>query len=176
MAKTNGAKKTKVEPNQVLSEKQRRKLVKILKVLLADESLLYIKLRNYHWNIIGPYFYSLHAAFEHQFYDIADLADEIAERIRQYGDNAPGTMDEFIQTARLRETPGIYPDAWTMVGNLAADHEAIIRYLREDVDKIGAESGDVGVMDLLTGLLQRHEKMAWVLRACLEGHTVSSDD
>lgn len=165
MTKTNGANTVEITPDLGLNEKPPKGVVKILKTLLADESVLYAKLRNYHWNITGVDFYPLHAAFESQFREIADVADDVAERIRQYGANAPGTMDEFIRKTRLGEEPGVYPDSRTMVVNLVADHEIIIRCLREDIEKIE----DVGAADLMTGLLQRHEKMAWMLRACLEG-------
>jgi starvation-inducible DNA-binding protein len=168
MSKTNGAKTVEVEPNQALTEKRQNGVVKSLKVLLADESVLYLKLRNYHWNVTGVNFYPLHMAFEEQLNKIADVIDEVAERIRQYGAKAPGTMAEFIRKARLGEEPGVYPDARTMVANLVTDHEAIVGYLREDIKKIDEVSGDVGVVDLLTALLQQHQKMAWMLRMYLE--------
>src|SRR5690349_3125097 len=100
MSKSNGAKPVGIEPDQELVEKQPRVVVKILKVLLADESVLYARLRNYHWNVTGANFFSLHIAFASQFYEIAILTDEVAERIRQYGTHAPGTMDEFIRKSR----------------------------------------------------------------------------
>ena len=176
MEKTNGVKTLKIESDQELIEKRQQGVVKILKVLLADELVLYTRLRNYHWNVIGEHFYSLHAAFESQFYEIADVTDVVAERIRQYGAFAPGTMGEFIQKAHLSETPGVYPDAWTMVANLVADHDAIIHFLREYIATISEESGDVGAVDLLTGLLQQHEKMAWMLRMYLEVETIVSEE
>ena len=77
-------------------------------------------------------------------------------------------MDEFIRKSRLSEAPGVYPDARTMVKNLVTDHEVIIRFLVADIEGIGEKSGDVGVVDLLTGILQQHEKMAWMLRMFLE--------
>ncbi len=169
MSKTNGAKTVEIEAIQELTEKKPRGLIKILKGLLADESVLYAKLRNYHWNVTGVNFYPLHAAFEAQFHEIADMTDDIAERIRQYGANAPGTMEEFIQKARLSETPGIYPDAQTMVANLVSDHQAMIGFLNAGIESIGEKSADVGVIDLLTSHLQQHQKMTWMLRMCLEG-------
>jgi starvation-inducible DNA-binding protein len=170
MAKTNGTKMAESKTEQELSEKQPGKgMLKVLRVLLADESVLYAKLRKYHWNVTGVNFYALHAAFEGQFRKIAAMSDEIAERIRQYGAIAPGTLEEFIRYTRLSEEPGVYTDGRTMVANLATDHETIIRFLGEDIEKIGAESGNVGVVDLLTNLMQRHQKMAWMLRMYLEG-------
>lgn len=176
MAKTNGAKTAELERSQELTEKQQWGVAKFLKVLLATESVLYTRLRNYHWNVTGVNFYALHAAFEDQFNEIADMTDELAERIRQYGVNAPGTMDEFIRKSRLSEAPGVYPDARTMVKNLTADHEAIVRFLRADIETIGEKFGDIGAVDLLTGHLQKHEKMAWMLRMYLDGQTVVRED
>jgi starvation-inducible DNA-binding protein len=172
MAKTNGVNTVEIALDQALTEKPPKGVVKVLKVLLADESVLYTKLRNYHWNVTGVSFYALHTAFEGQFNEIADVADDVAERIRQYGAHAPGTMDEFVRKTRLTEESGVYPDARTMVTNLVTDHETIIRCLREDIEKID----DVGAIDLLTSLLQQHEKMAWMLRMCLEGQPVISDE
>jgi starvation-inducible DNA-binding protein len=168
MSKSNGVKSPEITSNQGLTEKQAESVVKVLKVLLADESVLYTKLRNYHWNVTGVNFYALHAAFESQFYEIADIADDVAERIRQYGSHAPGTMDEFIRKAHLSEAPDVYPDARTMVTNLVTDHESVIRFLREEIETISEKPGDAGAVDLLTRLLQQHEKMTWMLRMCLE--------
>ncbi len=143
-------------------------MLNILSKLLADEMVLYAKLRNYHWNVTGPHFHSLHEMFEDQYTQIAEVVDEVAERIRQYGANAPGTLAEFIQLTRLSEHPGTYPNAKTMVGNAVADHESLIRFLRADIEEIDDEADDVGAEDLLTGLLQQHQKMAWMLRTYLE--------
>ncbi len=158
-----------IKPDLGLNDSAQQIVVDILKVLLADESLLYIKLRNYHWNVTGTEFFPLHAAFEEQYEKLADVIDDVAERIRQYGVMTPGTMDEFIKSSRLNEQPGVYPNARTMVANLLADHESIIRYLREDIEKIDDDADDVGAEDLLTAILQDHQKMAWMLRAYLEG-------
>lgn len=166
MPKTH-AEKT-VEIDHELTEKQPNSVVKSLKVLLADESVLYTRLRNYHWNVTGVDFYALHAAFEDQLDDIAVVIDDIAERIRQLGVHAPGTMDEFIRKARLEEDPRVYPDARTMVANLVADHESVVLFLRNDIKQMTHESGDVGVIDLLTTILQQHQKMAWMLWMYLE--------
>lgn len=142
----------------------------ILKTLLADEVVLYTKLRNYHWNVNGPHFYPLHQLFEAQYDEVAEIIDEVAERIRQFGVAAPGTLAEFQEMARLKEQPGEAPTAMTMVATLAADHEALVRYLREDIETVDDEADEVGVEDLLTGLLQQHQKMAWMLRATAEAN------
>jgi starvation-inducible DNA-binding protein len=140
----------------------------ILKTLLADEVILYTRLRNYHWNVNGPHFYPLHQLFEAQYDEVEDIIDDVAERIRQFGVTAPGTLAEFQQMARLKEQPGEVPAAMAMVATLAADHEALVRFLREDIETIDDEADEVGVEDLLTGLLQQHQKMAWMLRATAE--------
>ncbi|HEX2906956.1 MAG TPA: DNA starvation/stationary phase protection protein [Phototrophicaceae bacterium] len=151
-----------------LDEKSVADVVSILRVLLADEFVLYTKLRNYHWNVTGPNFRELHLLFEEQYDELAEIIDETAERIRQYGETAPGTLEEFKELTRLTEEPGVSPGWQTMVGNACADHEALVRFLREDIERIDDEADDVGVEDLLTGYLQQHQKMAWLLRAHLE--------
>lgn len=151
-----------------LSDDARHVVINVLKTLLADEFVLYTKLRNYHWNVTGPHFKALHALFEEQYDDLAEIIDETAERIRQFGEMSPGTMAEFLQAARLTEQPGIYPDWQTMVSSAQADHEALVRALREDIETIDDDADEVGVEDLLTGFLQQHQKMAWMLRAHLE--------
>lgn len=156
-------------PQLGLSDEVRLGLADMFKRLLADEMVLYTKLRNYHWNVTGPTFAMLHELFEEQYTELADVIDDIAERIRQYGVMAPGTLAEFQQLARLSEHPGEYPDARTMVANLVADHEALVRTLREDEETMDDDYEDVGAQDFVTGLLQRHQKMAWLLRAHLEG-------
>ncbi len=143
-------------------------VVDILKPLVADEVILYTKLRNYHWNVTGPEFKPLHALFEEQYDEVADIIDELAERIRQHGEKAPGTLAEFTAMARLTEEPGVYPTAATMIAKLEADHEALVRQMRADIEKIDDEADEVGAEDLLTGILQQHQKMAWMLRAHLE--------
>ena len=93
--------------------------------------------------------------------------DEVAERIRSVGHNTPATMAEYTDIARLEEHPNDYPDAGTMIANLLADHEAVIRQLREDIDTTADKLHDLGTSDFLTGLMEKHEKMAWMLRAYL---------
>jgi len=169
MAKTNGVKTMELKPNLGVSKNQQQDVTSILKIVLADEAILYQKLRNYHWNVTGPQFFSLHKAFEDQYKEIADVVDEVAERIRQFGVFAPGTLEEFKQITRLGEQPGVVPDARTMVANLVADHESVIRNLRGDIEMIDKKDDEVGAADLLIGILQQHQKMAWMLRMVLEG-------
>ncbi len=172
MAKANGTKTAKVierTPDLGISQNQQQDVATILKIVLADEALIYQKLRNYHWNVTGPHFFELHSALEEQYDEIADVVDEVAERIRQFGVFAPGTLEEFKQITRMSEEPGVYPDARTMVANLVADHESVVRNLRGDIEMIDKKDDEVGAVDLLTGILQQHQKMAWMLRMYLEG-------
>ncbi|MEM2920157.1 MAG: DNA starvation/stationary phase protection protein [Candidatus Nitrosocaldus sp.] len=151
-----------------LSKDSREGTIKILRVLLADEYILYTKTKNYHWNVTGSDFNELHEFFGKQYEELDDIVDEIAERIRQLGGYATGTLTEFISTARIKEEPSKYPDARGMLSNLLSDHEHIIRSIRVDADMVADEYHDMGTNDFLIGLMQKHEKMAWMLRAYLE--------
>ena len=129
--------------------------------------MLYTKTRNYHWNVIGLQFNDLHKFFESQYEALDDIVDEVAERARSLGGRAAGTLEEFRKTARLGEEPGVVPAARDMIATLLADHEALTRTLRADVDTVTNKFNDVGTADFLTGLLEQHEKMAWMLRSFL---------
>jgi starvation-inducible DNA-binding protein len=155
-----------------LSEQQRDGVVKILNSLLSDEYLLYTKTRNYHWNVLGPQFNDLHKFFEEQYTELTEVVDDVAERARSLGGWAFGTLQEFAQHTRLKEHPGHYPNAREMIGNLLADHETIIRQLRMDLETCAERYHDMGTNDFLTGLTEKHEKMAWMLRAFLEAESV----
>lgn len=158
-----------MKPNIGLSDKQRQGVVEILNTLLSDEYVLYTKTRNYHWNVVGPQFHELHRFFEAQYTELNDIVDEVAERARALGGWALGTLAEFSQRTRLKEQPGLYPTAHQMLASLLADHEAIIRSLRTDLETCAQKYHDAGTNDFLTGLMERHEKMAWMLRAFLDG-------
>jgi starvation-inducible DNA-binding protein len=149
-----------------ISESNRDSIVKILNAVLADEYVLYTKTRNYHWNVVGPQFNDLHKFFEAQYEELDDIVDEVAERARALGARAFGTLEEFRENTRLKETPGTVPAAKEMIAELLSDHETIIRALRQDLDKAD-KRGDVGTNDFLTGLLEKHEKASWMLRSFL---------
>ena len=151
-----------------IADSNREQTVKILNALLADEYVLYTKARNYHWNVVGPQFNDLHKFFEAQYEELNDIVDEVAERARTLGGQAWGTLAEFAQHARLKEHPGQSPAATTMLSNLLADHEAVIRTLRADLATVMDKYADAGTNDFLTGLMEQHEKMAWMLRAFLD--------
>ena len=151
-----------------LSAQQRQGVVEILSRLLADEYLLYTKTRNYHWNVVGPQFNDLHKFFEAQYEAIDELIDEVAERARTLGGHAVGTLTEFKQLGRIKEQPGRRPPARQMLQDLLTDHESVIQVLRRDLQTAMDKHGDAGTSDFLTGTMERHEKMAWMLRAFLE--------
>ena len=150
-----------------IDSKKREGVVDILNVLLSDEYLLYTKTRNYHWNVIGPQFNDLHKFFESQYEALNDIVDQVAERARALGGHSLGTLKEFLGETRLKEFPAQYPNAATMLSNLLTDHESIIQFLREDVETCSRYQ-DQGTTDFLTGLMEEHEKMAWMLRSFLE--------
>ena len=156
-----------MKPNIGISDTQRGAVVGILDTLLADEYLLYTKTRNYHWNVVGPQFNDLHKFFEGQYDQLDKVIDDVAERARALGGHALGTLGEFVQHARLKEQPGKYPDAKAMLAALLADHETLIRHLRTDAETAN-QQGDAGTNDFLVGLMEEHEKMAWMLRAFQE--------
>jgi starvation-inducible DNA-binding protein len=150
-----------------LPDDSRQRVIAVLNTLLADEFLLYTKTRNYHWNVTGPQFNDLHKFFESQYEALDEVIDEVAERARALGGRAAGTLEEFRSAARLHEKPGDVPAARDMIAILLADHEALIRALREDIDAVNDRHRDVGTADFLTGLLEQHEKAAWMLRSFL---------
>ena len=159
-----------------LNEDTRKIVSETLNKILAAEHVLYIKTRNYHWNVVGPQFISLHELFEAQYDAMALSIDEIAERIRSLGYNAVGTMHEFLELSNLKEEdPRTYPSAGHMVANLVAGHESNIRTLRESIELVGEECGDEGTADFLTAQMEAHEKMAWMLRSFLAGDPVESE-
>ena len=152
-----------------LSNDQRRGVIDILNPLLADEFVLYTKTRNYHWHVVGPQFNDLHTLFEAQYRALGEIVDAVAERARALGGNALGTLAEFMQQTRLKEHPGRYPAARDMIAGLLADHEAVIRQLRVDLEMCADVYADMGTNDFLIGLMTQHEKMAWMLRAFFAG-------
>ncbi len=156
-----------------LSEEQRQGVVNLLNNDLADSYLLIIKTKKYHWDVVGPQFRTLHQLWEEQYTAIALNIDAIAERIRALGGYPVGTAQGFLDNATLREHPGDLPNADEMVERLVNDHEQIIRNLRGHIDECGDSFHDEGTADFLTGLMEQHEEMAWMLRSFLEGQRLS---
>jgi starvation-inducible DNA-binding protein len=151
-----------------ISEQDRLKVSEILGHVLADSYILYTKTRNYHWNVTGPHFSEYHKMFEEQYSKLEETIDDVAERIRALGNKVSATTSEFVKVSQINEHPGKYPDAKSMISGLCEDHETIIRSLREKIDLVGEKYHDAGTEDFLTGLLEEHEKTAWMLRSFLE--------
>jgi starvation-inducible DNA-binding protein len=135
--------------------------------LLADEFILYTKTRRAHWNIEGKDVHSMHTCFESQYEQLDEVIDSVAERIRQLGHYAPATLKEFLELTRLTEKTGEKNDSQGFIKDLLADHEGIIIFLRENINPFAGELKDAGTSDFITGLMEDHEKMAWMLRAHL---------
>jgi starvation-inducible DNA-binding protein len=140
--------------------------VTALTALLADSYTLYLKTQNFHWNVTGPMFTTLHTLFEVQYTDLALAVDEIAERVRALDAPVPGSFTEFAEVATVRESAGPVP-ARTMIEMLVADQASIARAARA-VITAAEQSTDAASADLATRRLQQHEKNAWMLRSHLE--------
>ena len=135
-----------------------------LQQVLADEQVLYAKTWNYDWNVEGPNFMEMHLFYERLYNELAEVIDQIAERIRKIGHYAQGRMVDFLKQASLLE--GEYTnEQMVQLNNLLSDHETIIRYLRKDIDDFDEKYKDAGSADFVTGLLQRHEEWAWFIRS-----------
>ena len=156
-----------------LSEEQRQGVVNLLNADLSDSYLLVIKTKKYHWDVIGPQFRTLHELWEEHYNAISMNIDAIAERVRQLGGYPIGTAKGFLANATIGEDAGDLPTAEEMVAQLVADHEQIIRNLRDHIDQSGDKFHDEGTADFLTGLMEQHEEMAWMLRSFLEGQGVT---
>ena len=155
------------EPNIGILTSNRESIAKLLNAILSDEYLLYVKTQNYHWNVTGLMFNDLHLFFGKQYEQLARIVDKVAERIRSLGHRAEGTMQEFIEHARIKEEAKKVPEAKDMIKNLLEDHEALIKSLRIDIDAIDDQYQDTGTANFLTGIMEKHEKMAWMLRSYL---------
>ncbi len=157
-----------------LSEKERQGVVDILNNALADAYLLLIKTKKYHWDVVGPQFRTLHELWEEHYEALTISIDAIAERVRMLNGYPLGTAEDFIKHASLKEHSGELPSAQEMVQQLVADHEQIIRNLRGFIEQTAEEFNDEGTADFLTGLMQEHEQMAWMLRSFLDGESFQS--
>ncbi|PIS10862.1 MAG: DNA starvation/stationary phase protection protein [Bdellovibrio sp. CG10_big_fil_rev_8_21_14_0_10_47_8] len=150
-----------------IKDADRKKIVDGLSRLLADSYTLYLKTHNFHWNVTGPMFQTLHLMFETQYTELALAVDLIAERIRSLGYPAPGTYKEFARLTSIRETDGV-PSATDMIKGLIQGQETVVRTARSVFPAVD-KAGDEASADLLTQRMQIHEKTAWMLRSLLEG-------
>jgi starvation-inducible DNA-binding protein len=145
--------------------KSRREIATGLSRLLADSYTLYLKTHNYHWNVTGPLFNTLHTMFEQQYVELATAVDEIAERIRALGHPAPGSYKAFASLTNIEEEADV-PGAEEMIRQLVIGQETVVRTARE-IFPLAESANDEPTADLLTQRMQLHEKNAWMLRSML---------
>ena len=148
-----------------IPEEQRQAIAEGLGRVLADSYTLYLKTHNFHWNVTGPMFNTLHLMFEQQYTELAMAVDLIAERIRALDFPAPGTYQQFAALSSIKEEPGV-PEANEMIRQLVLGQEAVVRTARSVLPLADAAS-DEPTTDLLTQRMQVHEKTAWMLRSLL---------
>lgn len=151
-----------------IKDKDRKAIADGLSKFLADSFCLYVKTHNYHWNVKGPMFQTLHTMFMDQYTELWNALDEIAERIRSLGYPAPGTMQEFIELSDVKETAGV-PKAEEMVLDVIVASQIVTKSARK-VLALADKANDQPTADLMTQRLQIHEKNAWMLRSLLENH------
>ena len=156
-----------MEPAIGIKKNNLSKVAHVLNGFLADEFLLYLKTRNAHWNVEGSDFHAMHKFFEDQYEQLDDIMDEVAERIRSLGHYAPATLKAYMELTHLTEQSRKKNDSAGFIKELLGDHESIITRLRENVNYIANDLQDAGTSDFITGLLETHEKIAWMLRAHL---------
>ena len=150
-----------------IDDRARKKVAEILQAILADEYILYTETRNYHWNVTGDRFNDLHKFFESQYTELSTIIDDIAERIRSIGERPDGTLTAFLKTGRVQENLTNDIDSDTMILRLLSGHQSLIRNLRTDLVACLEKYGDAGTNNFLTDLMEKHEKMAWMLRSFL---------
>ena len=149
-----------------IADEDRKNIADGLSRLLADTFTLYLKTHNYHWNVTGPMFNTLHLMFMEQYTEMWGAVDAIAERVRALGYPAPGSYSAFARLSSIADESEL-PNALAMVANLVKGHEAVVRTARR-VFEIADKAGDQPTADVATQRLQIHEKTAWMLRSLLE--------
>jgi starvation-inducible DNA-binding protein len=158
-----------------LTDEQRQGVIDALNQDLADTYLLLVKTKKYHWDVVGPQFMTLHKLWHEHYEALTINVDVIAERVRTLGGYPVGTMEGFLKICSLKEHAGNVPNATGMVSQLLEDHEQIVRNLRDHVQQCSEKFEDDGTADFLTGLMEQHEQIAWMLRSFVEGEGVESD-
>ncbi|SEM89806.1 starvation-inducible DNA-binding protein [Chryseobacterium taichungense] len=148
-----------------LTEKNADTVAAELAKLLADEFVLYTKTRNAHWNVTGDNFHAMHIFFEKQYTQLEDLIDSVAERMRKIGHYAPATMKAYLELTHLTEYSERTNDGLGYMKDLLSDHESIIDFLRGNITPFAEKYKDYGTSDYITGLMETHEEMAWMLRS-----------
>ncbi len=158
-----------------LTDIQRQGVIDLLNGNLADSYLLLVKTKKYHWDVVGPQFMTLHKLWQAHYEALTINVDVIAERIRTLGGYPVGTMEGFLKICSLKEDAGKIPTATGMVSHLLADHEQVIRNLRNHVEQCSSKFKDDGTADFLTGLMEQHEQISWMLRSFIEGEAILSN-
>jgi starvation-inducible DNA-binding protein len=156
-----------MKANIGISDEHTQKAAQKLNQILADEFVLYSKVRNCHWNIEGSNFMEMHKFYEGMYKDIEAIIDEIAERVRMLGHYAEGRLKDFLALTNLLEEE-YTNNQKKQLENLLSDHETLIRNLRNDINIFTDEYKDLGNAEFLTGLLIMHEKWAWFVRSYLK--------
>ena len=156
-----------MKTNIGISKENRQNVADVLSKLLADEFVLYTKTLRAHWNLEGHDFHTKHLFFEEHYNDIKKIIDGVAERIRKVGHYAPATLGDFLKLTHLTEKYEGDNTSHDYTAALLEDHDAIIQFIRENIEKVEEEFKDLGTGDFLTGLIQEHEEMAWMLRATI---------
>jgi starvation-inducible DNA-binding protein len=153
-------------PNIGISTKDLQASITILNNILAGEFVLLVQTLNYHWNLTGPEFHDYHLLFDDQYKAIFPITDDIAERVRSLGGIALGSMADFIRHSSLKEDQTV-PAPKIMVHNLLKQYETLIKEIREGITVTGEDNRDMGTNNFLAGLIEKHEKTAWMLRSLL---------
>lgn len=156
-----------MKPNIGIKEKDLKNINSLLSTVLADEMTLYIKTRKAHWNVTGNSFMELHKLFEGQYKSLEESIDEIAERIGKLGSPTIGTMSEYLKLSHIKEHAGKYIGSKEMIKELLRDHELIVCELRMNIADCSEKYNDAGTADFLTGLMEQHETISWILRRYL---------
>jgi len=155
-----------MKPNIDISDSNRQAVADILNTLLADEYVLFTKTRNAHWNIVGSNFIALHKFFEGQYEALDETIDSVAERVRTLGHYSLGTLKDFLRLTHLSEGEALSVEK-DAIKALLQDHESVIANIRKDIITINDKYKDVGTAEFITGIMEGHEKMAWMLRSHL---------
>jgi starvation-inducible DNA-binding protein len=161
-----------MKTNIGITKENRERVADVLAKLLADEFVLYTKTLGAHWNLEGHDFHTKHLFFEEHYNSIKKTIDSVAERMRKIGSYAPATLEQFLDLTHLTEKSNSGNTSQDYIKILLGDHDAIIQFIRGNISPVEDEFGDVGTADFLTGLLQEHEEMAWMLRASISKQTV----
>lgn len=156
------------EPKIGMPESDRAAAARIFNITLCDLYVIYVKLRNFHWNVEDHHFRDLHILFEDQFNQVIQEIDDTAELVRQYGIVAFGSMKEFTSNCRLFEQTGATLDAQVMIKQLLDDHESLIRYMKADADVLLDKYKDAAGQNFMVDMITKHMKMAWFIRSNVE--------